>query len=276
VIQDQREAFADGVTVLTRLADSPIFLCTPPGADLPVETSARITVVEVSGPHPAGLVGTHIHLLSPASLTHTVWHIGYQDVIAIGRLFTTGRRWIDRVVSLAGPAVQRPRLIRSRLGACIDDLSRGELDSAPARVVSGSILDGHTASGPTAFLGRYHNQISALPEATTSRSRPATVSGWSFYRRPWPWLSRRPLTTAARGPTTAMIPVDTFERVMPLNLLPTPLFRALLVGDLEMAEGLGCLELAEEDLALCTFLCPAKIDYGVVLRGVLNQIRKET
>jgi Na+-transporting NADH:ubiquinone oxidoreductase subunit A len=267
-IHDHRDEFADGLIALTRLVEAPIFLCTTPAADLPAVD--RVTLVEISGPHPAGLVGTHIHLLSPVGLTRTAWHIGYQDVIAIGRLLTTGRLAVDRVVSLGGPAVERPRLLRTRLGASIDDLSRDNTQLG-ARVLSGSVLAGRTASGPNAFLGRYHNQISALWDPETRARR---VGGWSFYGL-GPWRRRLPLTTAVQGPARALLPVDTFEKVMPLKLLPTPLFRALLVGDLEMAEGLGCLELEEEDLALCTFLCPAKIDYGTALRAVLNQMWKE-
>jgi Na+-transporting NADH:ubiquinone oxidoreductase subunit A len=274
VIADYRDDFAHGLTVVNRLADCPIFLCTAPGAVSTDNNVGRITRVVVTGPHPAGLPGTHIHFLSPAGIGHETWDIGYQDLIAIGRLFTTGRLWTERVVALAGPLVRRPRLVRTRLGADLRELVAGELAPGPARVVSGSILSGRRASAPVNYLGRYHVQVSVLSEAHEDPQAPvrslfATGLGRLFSRR------RTAMSTGLNGEPAAMLPLGSFERVMPLDILPTPLLRALVVGDTERALDLGCLELEEEDLALCTFLCPSKLDYGALLRRTLTQIEKE-
>ena len=165
IIDAAGDAFADGLRVISKLSDGPCYCCQRPGAAVPVPVASGFQVAEFTGPHPAGLPGTHIHLLAPASLQRSVWYIGYQDVIAIGRLFRTGRIDPTRIISLAGPMVANPRLIRTRLGASTNDLVQGELSGRhEARVISGSVLSGRHAVGTSAFLGRFHNQITVLAE----------------------------------------------------------------------------------------------------------------
>jgi len=281
VIEGSQENFANGLTVVSHLTGGPVFVCHAPYVTLPMGDADNITMVQFSGAHPSGLVGTHIHHLDPVSARKTVWHLGYQDVIAIGKLFTTGRLPVERVVALAGPAAKRPRLVRTRLGANTDDFTQGELTTSGCRVISGSVLSGRHARGALGYLGRFHNQVSVIAEAREERRR-----GWLFSRRNTVFsaynlaVAARPqrrkfaLTSALHGMPMAMVPLGGFERVMPLDILPTPLLRALLVGDNSMAEALGCLELEEEDLALCSFVCPSKINYGPSLRTCLDRIEK--
>lgn len=277
VIAAEADSFADGLAVLARLAK--VFLCKAPGAALPGEQHA--TVETFSGPHPAGLPGTHIHFLDPVGAKKTVWQIGYQDVIAVGKLFTTGRLWTERIVALAGPAVRNPRLVRTRLGASLLDLTAGELAPGEQRVISGSVLGGRTARGAAAWLGRYHVQVSCLPEGRDREFMHylrAGVNKHSVTRAflsAWTGRKLLPLTTTTNGSPRAMVPIGNYEAVMPLDILPTQLLRALLVGDTETAQKLGCLELDEEDLALCTYVCAGKYEYGPVLRDVLARIEKE-
>jgi Na+-transporting NADH:ubiquinone oxidoreductase subunit A len=238
--------------------------------------------VEFSGPHPAGLPGTHIHYLDPVAADQSVWHIAYQDVITIGHLFKTGRLLTERVVSVAGPGAVKPRLLRTRPGASITELLAGEVvPQRNCRVISGSVLGGFAAEGPMAFLGRYDNQVSVIVEQAERRLFGWFGSGSDKYSFASPFASARgqgrlrEITTARNGRRAAMIPVGAFERVMPLDILPVPLLRALLVKDTDSAQALGCLELAEEDLALTSFVCPSKQDYGAALRINLDQIEKE-
>jgi Na+-transporting NADH:ubiquinone oxidoreductase subunit A len=281
VLADRGEDFASGVRALERLTDGPVYVCTAPGARIPVPDSPRVRGEAFAGPHPSGTAGLHIHLLHPVSLARTVWHVGYQDVAAIGRLVATGRIDVGRVVALAGPGMVRPRLVRTRLGAATDELVAGELAPGEQRVVSGSVLDGRTAVGEgTGYLGRYHLQVAALPEG-----RRRELFGWMAPGRDKHSLigvvlgafARRalPLTTTTNGSPRAMIPIGTYERVMPLDLMPTFLLRALITGDDEQAEALGCVELDEEDLALCTYVCPGKYEYAPLLRGALERIAKD-
>jgi Na+-transporting NADH:ubiquinone oxidoreductase subunit A len=267
IIDGHREAFNQGLHVLARLISGPVYLCTGAGWRGDDPGIERLQRVEFTGPHPAGLAGTHIHHLAPVSAEEAAWHIGYQDVIAIGKLFTTGRIWTGRVVALGGEPALRPRLLQTRSGANIDDLLQGELaESMACRVISGSALTGRTASGSQAFLGHYHRQISVIRK---SGHKPR-LFGW--LRAP---SGKEKFTTELHGRPTAMVPVGDFERVLPLDILPVPLLRALLVKDTDLAQALGCLELDEEDLALCAFVCPAKYDYGAVLRANLEQIERE-
>ncbi len=234
-----------------------------------------------SGPHPAGLAGTHIHFLDPVSETRTVWQLGYQDVIAIGKLFTTGQLWVERVIALAGPVAKNPRLLRTRLGANVGDLIRDELHAGQNRVISGSVLGGRTARGTCNFLGRYHTQLSCLAEGDERQMFHYLRAGVNKFSVLNIFISKLfsgkkfDFTTTTNGSERAMVPVGSYEKVMPLDILPTQLLRAILVGDTEVAQQLGCLELDEEDLALCTFACPGKYEYGPVLRDNLTRIEQE-
>ncbi|PJK03107.1 NADH:ubiquinone reductase (Na(+)-transporting) subunit A [Lysobacteraceae bacterium NML91-0268] len=280
VIAQYADDFRHGLQVLMRLT-STLWLCKAAGVNLPGEDVAGVRTESFQGPHPAGLVGTHIHFLHPVSASRMVWHISYQDVIAIGKLFTTGKLWVERIVSLAGPAVQKPQLVRTRLGANLAELTAGQLHAGETRVVSGSLLGGRTAQGAYAYLGRYHLQVSCLNEGREREMlhylRPGiekhSVTG-AFLSR---FLGRKllKLTTTTNGSARAMVPIGSYEAVMPLDILPTQLLRALIMGDTEMAQKLGCLELDEEDLALCTYVCPGKYEYGPILRDNLTRIEKE-
>ena len=279
IIAEQAEAFEAGLKVLGNLAK--VFLCKAPNASLPGESLAKVQVESFNGPHPAGLAGTHIHFLDPVSASKSVWTIGYQDVIAVGKLFTSGRLSVERVVSLAGPVVEQPRLVRARLGANLDELTAGELQPGANRVVSGSVLGGRTAHGAFAYLGRYHQQVSCLREGKEREMLHYLRAGVEKHSILNIYISKLiggkkfAFSTSTNGSPRAMVPVGNYEEVMPLDVLPTQLLRALIVGDTEVAQKLGCLELDEEDLALCTYVCAGKYEYGPILRDNLTRIEKE-
>ncbi len=285
IINAQQEAFSEGLTALTRLGEGPVFLCTASDAES-LSLPQGVQQAGFSGPHPAGLPGTHIHHLHPVGAGRSVWHIGYQDVIAIGHF--VGRKTIplERVVALGGSGFERPRLVRTRLGASIDELTAGECvahSGAPEmpRLISGSVLDGRTAAGSEAWLGRHHLQVTALPQPQRARSlRWAKLFEDRFsFAGTFAWTKRGrpkvPFDADQNGRATALVPLDAFEKLMPMDMLAEPLLRALLVGDTDQAQALGALELDEEDLALCSFVCPGKNDYGSVLRINLDTIERE-
>ena len=283
VIGERPKDFASGVSALTHLTDGSVFVCMDAHGEAPAPDSPRVSVERFDGPHPAGLAGTHIHFLDPVDASKTVWSIGYQEVIAIGRLFTDGVLDMRRVVSLAGPGFKDPRLVETRVGASIVDLVQGELagvEGKRLRCISGSVLTGHQTAGPLAFLGRLHCQVSVIFE-DAERKLFGYLSPGRDKHSVLPiylsrWLGRTPnFTTTTNGSPRAMVPIGTYEAVVPLDVLPTQLLRAILVGDIETAIALGALELDEEDLALCTYACPAKYEYGPVLRAMLTTIEKE-
>lgn len=282
IITERGEDFRTGVQILSHLTDGKVFLVSSPGVTLPGEELSGIDDVEFDGPHPAGLPGTHIHFLDPVGENKSVWHIGYQDVISVGHLFRTGRLDSSRVISLAGPGVKNPRLIRTVSGAAVSDLTVDQLNTGELRIISGSVLSGRTAAEPDNYLGRYHVQVSVLREG-----REREFLGWQkpgfdkfsikrvfasgFFGRG----QKYDFTTSTGGSRRAMVPIGMYEDVMPLDILPTFLLRALIVGDTEQAAALGALELDEEDLALCTFVCPGKYDYGPILRDNLTTIERD-
>ncbi|MBF0803059.1 MULTISPECIES: Na(+)-translocating NADH-quinone reductase subunit A [unclassified Neisseria] len=281
VIRERADDFTRGLLVLSRLTANKIHVCKAAGADIPVSDGRNIAVHEFGGPHPAGLPGTHIHFIEPVGAGKTVWTVNYQDVIAISHLFATGELDVSRVVSLAGPQVRQPRLLRTVSGAKISELTAGELKDGENRVISGSVLSGAAAVGAHDYLGRYHNQISVIAEGRTKE-----LFGWVVPSAGKYTVTRTTLghflknklfdfTSAVNGGKRAMVPIGTYERVMPLDILPTLLLRDLIVGDTDSAQALGCLELDEEDLALCSFVCPGKYEYGTLLRTVLDKIEKE-
>ncbi len=278
IINADAQAFEQGLTVLSRLTDK-LYLTKKAGAQVPSISQAQ--VAEFAGPHPAGLVGTHIHFLDPVSSKKIVWHIGYQDVIAIGKLFTTGELSSERVIALTGPVVKNPRLVKTVLGASTAELTANELAEGKNRIISGSVLAGNAANGVHGYVGRYHTQISVLAEGYDKEFLGWIAPGANKFSVTRAYLSHlNPtklfnMTTTTNGSSRAMVPIGNYERVMPLDILPTLLLRDLVSGDTDSAQTLGCLELDEEDLALCTFVCPGKYDYGTILRNCLTTIQKE-
>jgi Na+-transporting NADH:ubiquinone oxidoreductase subunit A len=280
VIGQRADDFRQGLVCLTKAGAGPVYLCTAAGESF--EAPPGVQVEQFAGPHPSGTVGWHIHCLHPVSMDRHVWHIGYQDVIALGHLARTGLLDLGRVVSLAGPSVRSPRLLRTRLGASVDELVAGELQPGVHRVISGSVLDGRVATGEASgYLGRYHLQVAALPEARSREMfgyiRPGaekfSVTGTVLgaFRRAHGFV----LDTSTNGGERAMVPIGSYERVLPFDILPTFLLRALITRDDIRAQELGALELDEEDLALATYVCPGKTEYGPLLRAALARIEKE-
>lgn len=274
--------FQTGLTVLSRLTDGPVFVCADPEVPIDVPADANVRLETFSGPHPAGTVGFHIHTLDPVDRNKVVWHAGFQDVIAIGALFQEGRQRVERIVSLAGPMVRRPRLVRTRLGASVDDLVADELETGDARVISGSVLSGRTAMGEElGYLGRYDQQISVLAEDRTREFLGWLTPGLNKFSvintfvSSWLPKRRYSFTTTTNGSQRNIVPIGIYEKVMPMDLSTTVLLKSLIMNDVETAERLGCLELVEEDLALCTYVCPGKNDYGPHLREVLTTLEKE-
>ena len=277
VIATDPDSFRIGLVLLSKLVHGTVYVCTAPNSNIEVRNDEPFQHVEFSGPHPAGLVGTHIHFLDPVSEQKVAWHIGYQDVMAVGKLFTTGRLPVERVISLGGPKVKNPRLLRTRLGANTRELIAGELEAGNVRVVSGSVLNGHRAANWATFLGRYDNQITVLPEGRKREFLSFMRPGIGRFTMTRAYVGKLfgkdyEFTTSQNGSPRAMVSIGSFEAVMPLDILPTPLLKALLVRDTDGARDLGCLELDEEDLALCSFVCNGKYEYGPHLRNNLHEI----
>ena len=283
IIKERKADFVNGLEVISKLTQGKVYVCKASGADIATGSNSSVVTAEFSGPHPAGLPGTHIHFLDPVNANKFVWHLDYQAVIAIGALFTSGKLNTERVISLAGPAVKKPRLLRTRFGASTMDLLKDELQPGENRVISGSVLYGHRASNWAGYLRCYHNQLSVLKEGRGREFFGWIVPGENKYSAMNVYVSSRDrnsgrrfaFTTNKNGSNRAIVPVGVYETVMPLDILPTPLVKALVVGDTDQAQMLGCLELDEEDMSLLTFVDPGKHDFAPVLRANLTKIEKE-
>jgi len=280
IIAECASDFATGISILSKF-DVPVYVCKSADANLPDFSAPNVEVATFSGPHPAGLSGTHIHMLDPVNAAKTVWSVGYQDVIAIGRLFTTGKLDSSRYVALGGSHVNSPRVFLTRVGANLGDLIDGRTINGKYRVISGSVLNGHHAVADTDYLGRYDNQVSVIEENDDREFMGWIAPGLNKFSALNVFVSSlfKPkafdITTSQNGSPRAIVPIGVFEKVVPLDILPTPLLKSIIVKDTDSAQELGCLELVEEDLALCSFVDPGKHDFGPVLRTTLNQIERE-
>jgi len=281
IINEASDAFVAGLKAVTILTEGKTFLCQSDGVDLPGTDVAGVETASFAGPHPAGLAGTHMHFLEPPRADKFVWTIGYQDVIAIGRLLATGHYDPTRIIALTGPMCADPRLVKTIAGASMVELCENDFaGDAPVRMISGSVLSGRAGEGPSAYLGRYARQITLIEE-----DKKQIPMGWirpmvdKYAVQPVLGSARAnktfPLTSNLNGGRRAMVPLGTFEGLVPQDFLPTQLLRSLLVMDTDQAQALGALELDEEDLGLVGFACPAKYEYGMALRDVLSKIEKE-
>ena len=277
------EDFGFGLLILKKLTTSPIHLSVSENSSLDIDSDDQLKKHIFSGPHPAGLVGTQMHFISPASLSNVNWTIGYQDIISIGRLFKTGLLSTERIITLAGPQVNQPRYISTRLGACTDEITAGELTQRENRIISGSVISGREAVGAYAYLGRYHNQISVISEPN---SKDREFMNWltpgprKFSKIPLFLSSLFPkklfkFKALMNGSDRPIVPIGVYEEVLPLNFLPAMLLRNIVLIDTEKIQSLGGLELDEEDLSLCSYVCPGKYDFGSLLRAGLNKIEVE-
>ena len=280
IINERAADFAIGVSALAKF-DVPVYVCHADGVQLPESSTANVKTARFAGKHPAGLSSTHVHNIDPVDGSKVVWTLGYQDVIAIGALVNTANLDTTRYVAVGGPLVNSPRVLASTLGANISELIEGRIADGSKRVISGSVLNGHIATGPTDFVGRYDNQVSVIEEHETREFFGWIAPGFSKFSALNVLISSfiKPkvfkINTSQNGSPRALVPIGVFEKVVPLDVLPTPLIRALLVKDTDSAQQLGCLELVEEDLALCSFVDPGKHDFGPVLRSTLTQIEVE-
>ncbi|MBY0517444.1 MAG: Na(+)-translocating NADH-quinone reductase subunit A [Bacteriovoracaceae bacterium] len=281
ILSESMKEFKAGVEVLSKMTGT-VFVCTKPESKVDVKGLKNVKHETFAGAHPAGNVGTHIHYLAPVDSKHSVWHMNYQDCIAVGKLFLTGQLSSERVISIAGPVASKPRLVRTIVGANLSELTQGEVQAGVvARVISGSILGGRKAAGTVGYLGRFHLQVALVKEDHSREFLGWHSPGLNKFSLKNVFLSKLipgkkfAFTTNAAGSHRSIVPIGSYEAVMPGDFLATQLLRFLMAKNTDRAVELGALELDEEDLALCTFVDPCKNEFGPVLRETLNMIEKE-
>ena len=278
------EDFNFGLEVISHIPKNCVHISTSIDNNLSKITSDKIRYHEFEGLHPVGLVGTQIHRISPVSINKTVWTINYQDVAMIGKLFKSGSIDASRTVALCGPQVEDPCLVKTEIGASISEITSGNTLDGNNRFISGSVLCGREANSYTNYLGRYNAQVSVLREVEKEDReflnflRPGLQKHSVlpvFLTKLKEKLLKLNYTTAMNGADRAIVPIGIFEDIFPFNIMITQLLKSIVIGDTELAQKLGILELDEEDLALCTYACPSKYDYGSLLREMLTKIEEE-
>lgn len=288
LMQGREAELKAGLEVLAALTNKIVYFCQSPAEDWSFVSEqsyahgAELVIARFAGPHPAGLSSTHIHFLRPASLKHSVWTISAPHVADIGALMTTGILPNRTRLCLTDVARKSTQFIETLQGANTNQLTSGlaQVVAGSQRVIAGNILHGWSAEGAHAYLGMHHNQVTLLTRderrhflqwlrpGLNSHSITRTVLG--RYRK-----ARITWNTSLHGSERALVPIGSYERLMPLDILITPLLRALLTGDTDQAAELGALELEPEDLSLATYVCPGKKDYGGLLADALAVIKKE-
>ena len=274
--------FSAGITAVSKLTDGKVNLILN-GKEKPSAILTGCPGVEISyfsGPHPAGNTGVHIHHLDPVNKGEIVWFINLQDIVAIGRLFTDGKYNPERIVALAGSEVTVPQYYKMIPGSAITNIVKDNVKPGHLRYISGNVLTG-TGISQDGFLGYYDSQVTVIPEGDYYEFFGWAAPGakkFSFYRT---FLSSLlpsksyDLDTNLHGGERAFVMTGQYEKVVPMDIYPMQLFKAILSGDIDLMENLGIYEIAEEDVALCEFICPSKIEIQSIVRKGLDLMIKE-
>lgn len=276
------ELFHTGISAISKLTDGKVNLILN-GSVTPSEIFTSTTGVDISyfsGPHPAGNVGVHIHHLDPVNKGETIWYINIQDVTAIGRLFKEGIYKPERIVALTGSEVLHPQYYKMLSGSSVASIVPDNIKPGNVRYISGNVLTGNKISSD-GYLGYYDSQVTVIPEGDHYEFFGWAVPGAdklsfsrTFISSLFPKKVYAP-DTNFHGGERAFVVTGQYEKVVPMDIYPMQLFKAILAGDIDMMENLGIYEVAEEDFALCEFICPSKIEIQSIVRNGLDMMKKE-
>ena len=278
-INDDQELFNDGLKFIASIDNNIKVFCSYQNENFD-QSVPNVTYKQFKGPHPAGLVGSHIHFLYPVGQNRSVWNISWQEVISIGYLLKNKILRSEKLISFGGPNVHDPKILKLKYGSNLSEVSAGKvLDNS--RIISGSILNGHTAENVMNYLSAFDNQVSVLPDESNDilfnwampgsklhSMLPAFISSWI---KPEEFK----FNVSMNGGNRAIVPISSYQEIMPLNILTTQLLKCLVTFDIELGEKLGVLELAPEDLALASYVCPSKYDYQSILNSNLEKMYEE-
>ncbi len=280
LVEGEEQAFQAGVNVLKKLTSGPVHLGIKGDGEISkvFAQTENVEINKISGPHPSGNVGTHIHHIDPINKGEIVWTIHPVGVIQIGKLFLEGRYDASRLIALTGSEIKEPSYVKTYSGACLNKLVEGKTTEGKNRFVSGNVLTGESV-GKDGYLGFYHHQVSVIPEGDQEE-----FLGWILpstnklsFHRAFGLLGGSKKTyhidTNTHGEERGFVVSGAFEKVMPMDVLPTYLFKAIIANDYDEMEALGIYELVEEDVALCEFIDISKNNLQSLLRDGLELIR---
>ena len=273
--------FQTGLDALAKMAKT--YLSISVNQKSPALTQAKnVVVTAFDGPHPAGNVGVQINHIAPVNKGETVWTIDAQAVIFIGRLFNTGRVDLTRMVAITGSEVKKAAYCKLKVGALLTDVLAGNVNNGKElRYISGNVLTGKQISA-NGFLGAFHSQVTVIPEGSDVHE----MFGWimprfnefSTSRSYFSWLMGKKeyaLDARVKGGERHMIMSNEYDRVLPMDIMPEYLIKAIIAGDIDRMEQLGIYEVAPEDFALCEFVCSSKMELQRIVRDGLDMLRRE-
>ncbi len=280
ILKDELATFQTGVDVLAKLTDGKVNLGVNRNS---VFTSIKnVEINTFDGPHPAGNVGIQIHHTAPLNKGDVVWTVHVQDVLFIGRLFETGKVDFTKTVALTGSEVEEPKYYKTILGTSVSAITGGNLKQADynQRIISGNVLTG-TKVEPAGYLGFYDSQISVIPEGDNYEFMGWALPGVDKFSASKAFLSKLfpkkeyVLDANLHGGERAFVLSGQYEKLVPMDILPVHLIKAILVNDIDKMEQLGIYEVIEEDFALCEYACTSKIKVQSILRKGINTMIKE-
>ena len=275
-ITENRVAFQRGLTAISKLTTGKTYFTSSQNHNF-----ENVENQIISGPHPAGNVGIQIHHTKPLKPNDIVWTIDAQHVLTIGRLFETGSYNPSMIISVGGSGAPAPFIAKVNAGVQVKDLIENQnLNEHKIRLVSGDVLTGKSTSQNN-FLGFYDSTLSIINDTVKRPFLGMLSIGNSSTKYSLTRVFLRltdklfNFTTAQNGELRPMVPISAWEKVLPMDIFPNELYRAILAEDIEEMEKLGIWECDDEDFALCSFSCPSKIDVGKVIRDGLNLIEAE-
>jgi Na+-transporting NADH:ubiquinone oxidoreductase subunit A len=280
VLEGQMETFQTGVNALAKLTEGKVNLGVNAGSAFTNVKNVEVTTFE--GPHPAGNVGIQIANTKPINKGDVVWTINIQDVLFIGRLFETGKVDFTKTIALTGSEVKNPKYYQTVLGAPVATIIKGKLVDADykQRIISGNVLTG-TKVKTQCYIGYYDSQVTVIPEGNELE-----LFGWAdpgfgkfsasktYFGKLFP-KKEYTLNANLHGGERAFVVSGQYDKLVPMDLMPVQLLKAILVNDIDKMEQLGIYEVVEEDLALCEYACTSKIEVQKILRTGLNTMIKE-
>ena len=276
------EQFQKGLDVITKLTNGITHL-NMDGYSNPAKVFTSATGVQlntISGKHPAGNVGVQVHHIDPVNKDNVIWYLSPQDVLTIATLFTDGKYDASRIIALAGSQIKKPKYYRTISGTVINEFLNNNIKEGNTRVISGDVLTG-TKIDENGSLGFYDYQITAIPEGDEAEFLGWISPGLDKFSVSGTFLSwlmptkKYNLNANLHGEERAYVMTGEYEKVLPMDIYPTHLIKAIMIEDIELMENLGIYEVSPEDFALCEFVCTSKIEVQKLIRHGLDLVRKE-
>ena len=280
ILKGQMGSFQTGINALAKLTSGKVYLGLNP--DSTFADVKNVVVNKFEGPHPAGNVGIQIHNTNPINKGDVVWTVNVQDVLFIGRLFETGKVDFTKIIALTGSEVENPKYYKTVLGTPVAVLTDKKLKKADykQRIISGNVLTGSRVKIQS-YVGYYDSQVTVIPEGDNYEflgwAKPR-LDKFSFSKSYFSWLSSAKSYVAdanLNGEERAFVVTGQYEKVVPMDILPVHLIKAIIADDIDKMEQLGIYEIIEEDLALCEFICTSKIEVQKIIRDGINLMIKE-